>query len=98
MDKRNKRAATRGVAALLLASGLGACVYAPPYAAYDPYYPTYSYPTYSYPAYSYPTYIGPPVALDFRFGYYRHHRQHYRGHGYYGGHGRHGWGYGGRRH
>ena len=98
MDKRNKRAAGRTVAALLLASGLGGCVYAPPYAAYDPYYPTYTYPTYSYPAYSYPAYVGPPVTLDFGFGYYRHHHHHYRGHGYDRGHGRHGWGHGGRRH
>jgi hypothetical protein len=80
--------ARRVVIALLLAAGLGGCVYAPPYAAYDPYY---------YPTYGYPAYVGPPVTLD--FGYYRHHHHHHHhGHGYYGGHGRHGWGYGGRRH
>ena len=88
MDMRNKRAAWRTVVALLLAGGLAGCVYAPPYAAYDPYYP----------AYSYPAYVGPPVTLDFGFGYYRHHHHHHRGHGYYGSHGRHGWGHGGRRH
>ena len=80
MDMRNKRAARRIVVALLLATGLGGCVYAPPYAAYDSYYP----------AYSYPVYVGPPVALG--FGYYHHHHHHYHRHGYHGGHSRHGWG------
>lgn len=89
--RRAGRVVRRTVAALLLAAGLGACVYAPPY-AYDPYYSGYSYPTY----------VGPPIALDFGFGYYKHHHS-YRGHrGHYGGHRhggyRHGWGYGrGRR-
>ena len=94
MDMRNKGAARRAVIVLLLATGLGGCVYAPPYAAYDLYYyPTYGY---YYPTYGYPAYVAPPVTLDFGFGYYRHH--HHHGHGNYGGHGRHGWGYGGRRH
>lgn len=91
MDTRHKRAAQRIAVALLLTAGLGGCVYAPPYAAYDSY--AY-YPGYSgyYPAYSYPTYVGPPVALSFDFGYYRHG---YGRHGYRGGYGRHGgWGHG----
>ena len=84
MDTRNTCAARRIVIALLLAGGLGGCVYAPPYAAYD----AYSY----YPAYSYPTYVGPPVGLNFDFGYYRHSGGGYRG--YHGGHHHHrGWGY-----
>ncbi|THC39235.1 hypothetical protein [Massilia sp. Mn16-1_5] len=87
MDTRYRRAARRVVTALLLAAGLGGCVYAPPYAAYDPYYPTYGYPTY----------VGPPVTLDFGFGYYRHNHSYHGHRGYYGGHGRHGWGHGGRR-
>ena len=92
MDTHIKRRAGRIVAALLLAVGLGGCVYAPPYAAYDPYYSGYNYPTY----------VGPPVSLDFGFGYYKHHHS-YRGHhgghrgGHHGGY-RHGWGHGrGRR-
>lgn len=77
MDTRNQRAARRIVAAVLLAGGLGGCVYAPPYAAYDPYYPSYGYPAY----------VGPPVTLDLGFGYYSHHH-HHRGHGGHGwGHG-----------
>lgn len=91
MNTRHQGAVRRVVIALLLAAGLGGCVYAPPY-AYDPYYPTYSYP------YSYPAYVGPPVTLDFGFAYYRHHPHHHRGHGYHGGHRRHGWGHGGWRH
>jgi hypothetical protein len=84
MDTRSKRAARRIAAALLLAGGLGGCVYAPPYAAYDPYY------GYSYPVYGYPTYVGPPVTLDFGFYDYGHGGYHgWRGHG--GGWG-HGWG------
>jgi hypothetical protein len=100
MDTRHKRTALRVAAALLLAAGLGGCVYAPPYGAYDPYYPTYGYPAYSYPTYSYPTYVGPPVTLDFGFGYYSHHHHHGGGHyGGYRGHGwGHGWGHGGHRH
>ena len=92
MDTQSKRRAGRIVAAFLLTAGLAGCVYGPPYAAYDPYYPTYSYPTY----------VGPPIALDFGFGYYKHHHT-YRGHhgayhrGHHGGY-RHGWGHGrGRR-
>jgi hypothetical protein len=89
MDTRHKRTGRRVVTALLLAAGLGGCVYAPPYAAYDPYY---------YPSYGYPAYVGPPVTLDFGFGYYSHHH-HGGGHyGGYGGHGGRGWGHGGRRH
>lgn len=86
MDTRQKRTARRIATALLLATGLGGCVYAPPYAAYDPYY---------YPSYGYPTYVGPPVTLDFGFGYYSHH---HHGGGHYGGYRGHGWGHGGRRH
>jgi hypothetical protein len=86
MNTRHQRAARRVITALLLAAGLGGCVYAPPYAPYDPYYPSYGYPTY----------VGPPVTLDFGFGYYSHH--HHGGRGYHGGHGRGGWGHGGRRH
>jgi len=88
MDTRYRRLARRVVTAILLAAGLGGCVYAPPYAAYDPYYSPYAYPTY----------VGPPVTLDFGFGYYRHHHSYHGHRGYYGGHGRHGWGRGGRRH
>jgi hypothetical protein len=88
MDTRSKRAARRIVAALLLAGGLGGCVYAPPYAAYDPYYYGYGYPAYAYPAY-----VGPPVTLD--FGFYGHG---YRGyHGWRGRGGGWGHGWGGRR-
>ena len=81
MDTRHKRTARRILIALLLVGGLGGCVYAPPYAAYDSYYP----------AYSYPTYVGPPVGLNFDFGYYRHgggHRGHHGGHRHHGGWGR----------
>jgi len=76
-------------AAVLLALGLGGCVYAPPY-AYDA-YPDYGYPGYAYPGYGYPTYVGPPVNLDFGFSFYDRHHHHggYRG---WGGH-RGGWGY-----
>ena len=89
MDTRHKRALRRITFSLLLAAGLGGCVYAPPYAAYDP----YSY----YPAYSYPAYVGPPIGLNFDFGYYRHSGG-YRGHHGYGGGYRHhgGWGRGRR--
>ena len=95
MDTRHQATARRIVTALLLAAGLGGCVYAPPYAAYDPYYPSYAYPSYSYPAY-----VGPPVTLGFGLGYYGNHHHGGCGHygGYYGGHGRHGWGHGARRH
>jgi hypothetical protein len=78
MDTRSKRTARRIVVALLLAGGLGGCVYAPPYAAYDPYYPGYGYPTY----------VGPPVSLDFGF-YHHSYRGHHGGHGHgWRGHGR----------
>lgn len=86
MNAQHQGAARRVVIAVSLAAGLGGCVYAPPYVAYDPYY---------YPAYGYPVYVGPPVSLDFGFGYYRHYPHHYRGYG--GGHARHGWGHGGHR-
>ena len=84
MDTQHAHAARRFMVALLLAAGLGGCaVYAPPYSTYDPYYSSYSYPTY----------VGPPIGLNFDFGYYKHkHHGGYRGHhGYYGGHHRHGW-------
>lgn len=76
------RVLRRSLFALLLAGGLGGCVYAPPYAAYDS----------TYPGYSYPAYVGPPVSVGIGLGYYEH-RHSYRG----GGH-RHGWhhGYGWR--
>lgn len=85
MDTRSKRAIRRLIAAALLAGGLGGCaVYAPPSAAYDPYYAGYGYPTY----------VAPPVFLDFGFYQHRHyghyHGRHY-GHGWRG-HG--GWGHG----
>ena len=81
------RSVKRLTVGLLLAGSLGGCaVYGPPYAAaYDPYY---------YPGYAYPTYVGPPVALNFGFGYVD---RGYR-HGYHGHH-HHGWrsqGWGGR--
>jgi hypothetical protein len=74
----------RIVAALLLAGGLGGCaVYGPPY-AYDG----------SYPVYDYPTYIGPPIALDLGFGYYKGPRHgHYRHHHHHGWRGHGGWGH-----
>ena len=94
MDTRHKRAARHIAIALLMAAGLGGCVYAPPYAAYDSYayYPAYYYPGYSYyyPAYSYPTYVGPPIGLNFDFGYYHHSHGSHGSHGYHGGYGRHG--------
>lgn len=102
MDTRLIRAVKRLAASFLLAGGLGGCVYAPPYAAYDPYY--------SYPGYAYPTYVGPPVSLNFGYGYYEHRHHHryqgkhhgWRSHGYGGhrgwGHRGGGWGHGGRRH
>jgi hypothetical protein len=88
MDTRKKRTARRIVAALLLAGGMGGCVYAPPYAAYDPYYSGYGYPTY----------VGPPVSLDVGF-YHHSYRGYHGGHGHgWRGHG-HGWGHGrGGRH
>lgn len=99
MDVRNGFAVWRLAAVLLLSAGLGGCaVYGPPYSAYDP------YPAYGYPAYGYPTYVGPPITLDFGFGYYGGHRHHHRGHhgwgsnrgwsGHGGGHHRGGWGQG----
>ena len=88
MDTRYRRPVRRVVTAILLAAGLTGCVYTPPYAPYDPYYPTYGYPTY----------VGPPVTLDLGFAYYHHHHGYHGHRGYYGGRGRHGWGYGGRRH
>lgn len=88
------------VAALLLAGGLGGCVYAPPY-AYDSAYPGYHG--------GYPGYAGPPVSLDLGFNFYdrprypgnrhhgwRHHGDWPRHHGGY--HHRGGWGYGRGRH
>jgi len=83
MNTPGMHAVKRLAAGLLVAGSLGGCaVYGPPYAAaYDPYY---------YPGYAYPTYVGPPVALNFGFGYYD---RGYR-HGYYGkhhGYRSHGW-------
>lgn len=80
MDTRHQAIVRRVVIAVLLACGLGGCaVYAPPY-AYDSYYPGYGYP-----AYGYPTYVGPPVTLDFGFGFYN---GGYRGRGWGHGYGR----------
>lgn len=73
MKTQRTGAAWRTVATILLALGLGGCVYAPPY-AYDP------YPAYGYPAYNYPTYVGPPVTLDFGFSFYDRPRHHHHGH------------------
>ena len=55
-----------GAVALLLASALGGCVYAPPPPAYahDPYY---GYPAYYGPAYYGPAYYGPSVFVGGRF-------------------------------
>lgn len=63
MNIPGMRALKRLAVGLVIAGSLGGCaVYGPPYAAaYDPYY---------YPSYAYPTYVGPPVALNFGFGYY----------------------------
>ena len=103
MNTSGMRAIKRLALGLLVVSGLGGCaVYGPPYAAaYDPYY---------YPGYAYPTYVGPPVSLNFGFGYvdrgygYRNGYGHYHGgRGWYGrgggwSHRGGGWGYGrGRR-
>jgi len=89
MDTCMKRAAKRIAAGCVLAAGFGGCaVYAPPYAAYDPYYSGYAYPTY----------VAPPVSLNFGFYGDRHHG-YYGGHGHgWRGHGS-GWGRGrGGRH
>jgi uncharacterized membrane protein YgcG len=99
MDMQLRHGAGRSVVALVLAGGLGGCVYDPYYpssyypASYSPYsyyaYPYYPYP--SYPYYSAYRYVGPPVSLN--FGFYSHHGG---GHGYgHGGHGHGGgWGHG----
>lgn len=89
MDRRPgprlRHAAKRCIVAALFVAGVGGCVYAPPYAAYDPYYPGYSYPTY----------VGPPVSIGLGFGYVEHGHGGYRGHHHHG----HGWGHGhGRGH
>lgn len=85
MNTRSKRSVKHLVVALLLAGGLGGCVYDPYYSGYA--YPAYSYPSYSYYGYpgyyAYPTYVGPPVSLS--FGFYKHHGGHHHG-GYHGGH------------
>lgn len=100
MEIRTGFALRRLAALLLLTAGLGGCaVYGPPYSSYDP------YPAYGYPAYGYPAYAGPPITLDFGFGYYGGHRHHHhRGHhgwgssrgwsGHGGGHHRGGWEHG----
>ena len=96
MDIRRTGPLRRGFVALLVAFGLGGCVYAPPY-AYDA-----GYPAYGYPSYGYPTYVGPPVTLDFGFSYYDRPRHHHHGYGHGGYRGRHygghhsGGGWGGR--
>jgi len=96
------RIVKRFAIALVAAGGLGGCaVYGPPYAAaYDPYY---------YSGYGYPAYVGPPVSLNFGYGYYDRGYRHSHGPRYGGrshGWGRHGgwssrgggWGHGrGRR-
>ncbi|WP_313707183.1 hypothetical protein [Massilia sp.] len=97
MNTRSIRAVQGLAVVAFLAGGLGGCVY-DPYYAYSypndytyPYSYPYSYPYYyPYRYYGYPSYVGPPVSLNFGFGYY-----HHGGHdGYHGGH--HGWsGHGG---
>lgn len=88
MNAQSRFSIRRLVAVVLLAAGLGGCVYAPPYGAYDA----------TYAGYGYPTYVGPPVSLDLGFGFYGgHHHGHYRGHHHHGwrshggGHHRGGW-------
>jgi hypothetical protein len=84
MDTKFACTAKRLLLSLLLAAGLGGCVYAP-YPGY-PYYYYYDYPQ--------PAYVGPPVSLNLGFGYYHHGGGHYRGHrGGYRGHGAGGWGH-----
>lgn len=61
MDTRHRTILRRVLVASVLGCAVGGCaVYAPPYAGYGSYYP----------AYGYPAYIGPPVSLDFGFGFY----------------------------
>ena len=112
MDTQGTGAAKRFVVALLLAFGLGGCVYDPYYVGHT--YPgsSYAYSTYDYPAYGYPLYgyrpygyyVGPPVSLNFGFYEHRHrggydgkhHGHGWRGHGGSGHRG--GWGHRGGRH
>lgn len=87
MNIPGMRALKRLAVGLVIAGSLGGCaVCGPPYAAaYDPYY----YPSYGY---GYPTYVGPPVALNFGFGYYdRGGYGHRHGYGKYHGGRSHGW-------
>ncbi|MGF6274895.1 hypothetical protein ABIB38_003287 [Massilia sp. UYP11] len=104
MNLQIKGAAKRLTFSLLLACGLGGCVYAPPYAGYDTAYaPAAGYSSYpAYPSSSYygaypygrPAYVYPPVTLGLGFSYYdrgpRHHG-HGRHHGWGRGHGGHQW-------
>jgi hypothetical protein len=64
MNIQLKGAAKRLTLSLLTAvSASGCAYYAPPYAAYDPYYYGYSQPYY----------VGPPVSLSLGFGFYDYH-------------------------
>jgi hypothetical protein len=83
MNTRHARSVGRAAAALLVAAALGGCVYAPPYAAYDP----------AYPSYSYPAYVGPPISLDLGFGFYDGPRHGHHGWGHHGGWRHHGGGH-----
>ena len=79
MKTQTKGVAKRLVISLLLAAGLGGCVYAPPYSAYDGGYGSSGGPAYAYP----------PVSLDLGFSYYdRGPRYHGGGHHWRGHHGR----------
>lgn len=79
MKTQTKGVAKRLVISLLLAAGLGGCVYAPPYSAYDGGYGYSGGPAYAYP----------PVSLDLGFSYYdRGPRYHGGGHHWRGHHGR----------
>lgn len=88
MNTRGTRAAQRYVVALLLAVGLGGCVYDPYYSGHGYPGPSYGYSDYGHTDYGYrpdSDYAGPPVALN--FGFYEH-RQHG---GYHGKHHAYGW-------
>jgi len=97
MDTRRNGVAKRLILSLAAGAALSGCaVYAPPYAGYDA---PVSGPYYSYPySYAYPAYVGPPISLDFGFGFYDHGFG--GGHGWggrgWGGHGWGGHGWGGR--
>jgi hypothetical protein len=94
MDTRKDGVAARLVLSLAAGAALSGCVYAPPYAPYAGYDAPATAPYYSYPyGYAYPAYVGPPISLDFGFGFYDHG---YRGGRGWGGHGWGGRGWGGR--